>query len=456
MTVSDCPSTATQVPENYVGLSVEWSMVQHWFGTSRASVVQPTVALLQSLTDAPGGGGVLRIGGNSQDGYVWNPKANFRANTLFTGSITPGMIDALLEASRRSGWKITLGLNLADGSRTQAAALTHYAVAHDPTHQLLAVEIGNEPTTYFGSDADAYMGRVSSYVDALQADPVTRNVQFTGPALSNRTDLGFLTRMRQSFGSGLPFLTWHHYANRPTLTGLLSQAVSTDWIDRLAQVQQAAGGTPTRMDEGNSVGNGGLNRVSNVTGSTAWLADAMLTGAQSGLAGYNAHAWDAYYYPAENRTAYYTPFVVRGGLVTPRPEFYALALLKNIAGKQFCQATTVVSAGRSVKSWTLHDPATGHLLVYVVEKDAGSGPVTVVAPASYTGGAVVSRISDPNGCGGRDTNIQGATLPTQGRFNWTPSAVHQVGEAPTYAMALTACQTALIDISPTAVATTSY
>ena len=230
--------------------------------------------------------------------------------------------------------------------------------------------------------------------------------------------------------------------------------MSNDWTERIAQVQQAATGTPTRMDEGNSVGNGGMNRVSNVMGSTAWLTDAMLTGAQAGLAGYNAHAWDGYYYPAEKRTAYYTPFVVRGGLVTPRPEFYALALLKMIAGKKFCQSTTVVTAGRSVKSWTLEDPTTRHLLVYVVEKDTQAGPVSIVAPQNYTGGAVVSRISDPSGCGGRQTDVQGATLPTQGDFTWTPSAVYQVPTAPTYGLGLTGCQTALIDISP-AVGTSS-
>lgn len=447
--MTDCPADGAVVPADFLGLSVEWSMVQHWFGTDRAHVVQPAAALLQSLETSRGTGGVLRIGGNSQDGYVWNPRADLARNALFSGAITPGMVDAVLELARRSGWRVVLGLNLRDNRPQDAAALTHYAVAHDPTHQLLAVEIGNEPTVYFGDDGNAYIARLNSYVDALQADPVTRDVPVTGPSLANRTDLTFLTRLQQSFAGRVPFLTWHHYANRPTLTELLSDAVSTEWTDRLAQVQQAAGGAPTRMDEGNSVGNGGLDRVSNVMGSTAWLTDAVLTGAESGLAGYNAHAWDGYYYPAARRTSYYTPFVVRGGLVFPRPEFYALALLKGIAGSQFCRTATAVGPASAVKSWSLHDPRTGHLLVYVVEKGAASvpGAVTVTTPPGFTGGAVDSHIDDPHGCGGRDTSVDGAALPTGGSFSWTPSPLQHLPGTSTYRVELGPCQTALLDIA---------
>ena len=448
--VTGCSADAATVPSDYLGLSVEWSMVQHWFGTSRTDVVQPTIALLQSLEATPGAGGVLRIGGNSQDGYVWNPKADLGTNTLFAGSITPGMIDALLEVSRMSGWRLVLGLNLRDDRPDQAAALTHYAVTHDPTQQLLAVELGNEPTTYFGSDSDGYIARLHTYVDALQNDPVTRSVRITGPALSNRTDLRFLTAMQQSFGSLMPFLTWHHYANRPSITTLLSSAVSAEWTDRLAQVRLAAQGTPTRMDEGNSVGNGGLDRVSNVMGSTAWLTDAMLTGAESGLAGFNVHSWDGFYYATERRTSYYTPFVVRDGLVYPRPEFYALALLKNVTGKQFCSTTTADSPTAPVKAWSLRDATTGHLLVYVVEKRPAHAPalVHVFAPSGYTGGAAVSRIEDPGGCGGRSTTIDSATLPTGGGFTWSPASLAAAPGTSTYSLRLGACQTALLDISP--------
>src|SRR4051794_37964598 len=74
------------VPDDYVGLSIEWSMAEHWFGTSRLSAVAATVELLKSMNRGPSGG-VLRIGGNSQDGYHWDPNGSTAHNTLFTGTI---------------------------------------------------------------------------------------------------------------------------------------------------------------------------------------------------------------------------------------------------------------------------------------------------------------------------------------------------------------------------------
>ncbi|MDT7571270.1 MAG: hypothetical protein QOE05_1444 [Actinomycetota bacterium] len=444
--VTGCPNNGVQVPNDYLGLSVEWSMMLHWFGTSAAGAVQPTVNLLDSLETSPDHAGVLRIGGNSQDLHLWRPDRPATDNKLFEGVINKGMVDALFTVAERSGWKVVLGLNLRRNNPAEAVALTRYALSRDRTHKLLAVEIGNEPTVYFGSDTTAYIARVYSYVQALDADPVTSGVAIAGPSLANRADLALVASMRQSYGPRMPFVSWHHYANRPTLTGLLSEQVSKEWRDRIDAVQSAAENAPTRMDEGNSVGTGGMNRVSNVMGSAAWQTDAMITGAAAGLAGYHAHAWDGYYFPKEKRESWYTPFVVRGGLVYPRPTFYSLALLKELPGKRFCNAVSTVPAGDGVKSWTLIDPATSRLLVYAVNKaDGAASDVTLTTPLQYAGTASVSRIGDPDGCGGKKSNIEGARLPTQGAYAWTPSTVQPVGPS-AYSIRLEPCQAALIEI----------
>jgi hypothetical protein len=356
------------------------------------------------------------------------------------------MVDALFAVAERSGWKVVLGLNLRDDSTADAVALTRYAMSIDTTHRLMAVELGNEPTVYFGSDATAYVARIYSYVQALDADPVTRGVPIVGPSLANRVDLGFLSTMRAAYGQRLSFLAWHHYANRPTLTRLLGDDVSKDWSDRITAVQRAANGAKTRMDEGNSVGTGGLNKVSNVMGSSAWQVDAMVSGAAAGVAGYHAHAWDGYYFPAEHRESYYTPFVVRGGHVYPRPTFYAMALLRELPGKRFCQAVTTVPLGGGVKTWTLLDPKTSKLLVYAVNKsDTVGADVALATPVQYAGVASISRIGDPDGCAGRKSNIEGARLPTTGGYTWTPTALDPVGPS-AYSIHLEPCQSALVEI----------
>ncbi len=450
MSVLDCPATGTTVPADYLGLSIEWSMVQHWFGTRGGDSVSAMAAVLRSLQPDPETTGVLRIGGNSQDGFRWAPTQPVTGNALFEGTISTGMVDALLQIAKRSGWRVILGVNLRANAPAEAAALTRYAVSHDRAGRMMAVELGNEPTVYFGADTAGYLARVAAYTKALAADPVTRSLPIAGPSLANNADLAFLTQMRQAYGAELPYVTWHHYANQPSITKLLDESVTTRWTNRIAEVSRAAGATPTRMDEGNSVGTGGLDRVSNVMGSSAWLSDTLLSGAQAGLSGINLHAWDGYYYPRERRTSYYTPFVVRGGLTYPRPSFYALALLRDLPGKRFCRTATLLSPGVAVKTWTLTDPVSGRLFVYTVQKADRASPVTVSVPSGFAPTAALSRIGDPDGCAGRKTDIEGARLPGNGSYAWEPKAITPRPGTTSYDIEVGPCQTALLALTPVA------
>ena len=451
--VIGCDPGAKAVPTNYLGLSVEWGMVPRWFGTSRGGVVLPMVGLLHSLQGSPGGAGVLRIGGNSQDRFQWRPGASVSANTPFEGAINTGMVDALLEVARRTGWHLILGLNLRTSGPFDAASLAHYVVRHDATHQVLAFELGNEPNGYV-QDA-LYRARVQTYLRALRADPVTRHAPIAGPALGNDANTSYIPALRQAYGLPLPLVTWHHYANKPTVEGLLDESVDVRWISRIAQVTKAAGATPARMDEGASVGLGGLHRVSDVMASSAWLVDALLTGAETGLAGFNVHSWDGYgfpatgYYPRSGQHSYYTPFVFRGGLVVPRPLVYGLALLRSLGGQRFCEVATTSSAGTHVKAWALRDPTTGHLSVFLVNK-ASTGPeavVEVLPPAGYARAAAVSHLQDVGGCAGTQPTINGSPLPGSGVYRWQPTPAMADTATGTFSARVGSCESSLLDIA---------
>jgi hypothetical protein len=41
-TITGCPATAATVPADYLGLSIEWSMVKVWLGADSASVITPS------------------------------------------------------------------------------------------------------------------------------------------------------------------------------------------------------------------------------------------------------------------------------------------------------------------------------------------------------------------------------------------------------------------------------
>ena len=447
-TIVSCPPTGATVPSDYLGLSIEWSMVQHWFGTSRTSVSTSLVNLLNSLERNPSTAGVLRIGGNSQDGYQWNQTGSTAGNTLFAGTINAGLVEAVFEVAGRSGWKVIFGLNLRNNNPGMARDLAKYVVGQDRGGNLLAFELSNEPNAYLSEQA--YLARYQAYVDQLDSDPATANTPITGPAISENADVGWAHDLwaRYQATGRMPFTTWHDYANSPNLGSLLQTLKITELNARIRAMHGAVGQRNHRMGEGNDTGKGGIDQVSNVLGKTAWLIDTLLDGAARGLRGYHNHAWDGYYYPAANRTCWYTPFVIRNRQAAPRPGFYALALFKYALGRRFCGVSTANASGQLVRTWCLTDPSTNRLYAYAINKGGSgrAGRVSVSAPAGHTGTGFLNVMGDAGGCDGKTTTIQGSTLPASGTYTWTGTPLHPVPGTTRYEFTLRECSTALLSI----------
>jgi hypothetical protein len=447
-TIVSCPQTAVTVPADYLGLSIEWSMIQHWFGANRASTNSSLVNLLNSLELSPSTRGVLRIGGNSQDGYQWNQHGSTSANTLFSGTINAGLVDAIFEVARQSGWKVILGLNLRNNNPGMAQQLAKYVVSRDTGGNLLAFEIGNEPNSYLS--LTSYLARYQAYVAEVDRDPATANKPITGPAISENADVAWAYDLwaRYQARGRMPFTTWHDYANSPTLASLLQTSKITEFTTRIEAMNGAVGPRNHRMGEGNDTGMGGLDKVSNVMGKTAWLIDTLLAGAARGLRGYNNHAWDGHYYPDENRSSWYTPFVIRGGQTLPRPGFYALALFKHALGRRFCGVSTANASGQLVRTWALLNPSTNRIYAYVINKGGPGkqGKVGVSAPAGHTGAAFLNVMTDAGGCPSGTASIQGSTLPGSGSYTWAGTLINAVPGTTRYEFTLGACSTALLSI----------
>ncbi len=435
------------VPAGYLGLSVEWSMVQRWAGADLTTAERralPFVQVLRSLRTQAGGGGVLRIGGDSQDGYRWSPVPSRPGNRLFQGVIDAGMVEAILDVARFSGWKVVLGANLRDGLTPPAVLMARHAAQYDRS-SLLGLEVGNEPDAYYPS-VEPYVAVFDAYARSLALDPLTRDLPLYGPALATGGDLSWLRSLRQAQGARLAEVTFHHYANRPTLGALFHPAVTQEWQGRIREALRQAGPVPVRVEEANSVGQGGLPRVSDVTGSTPWLVDTLLTGALAGLAGYGLHTWDGADYPLERRTAYYTPFVVRDGAASPRPGFYALALLRDVPGRTFCGVQTRRATGEAVRAWALARGATGQLAV-VATNPAGAGHdglLRIALPVGYAPSGRVSRLRDARDCGGRSAAISGRVLPATGSFTEGSAPVTAVGGR--ISLAVRPCETVRLDL----------
>jgi hypothetical protein len=140
--------------------------------------------------------------------------------------------------------------------------------------------------------------------------------------------------------------------------------------------------------------------------------------------------------------------VIRGGRAEARSPFYALALLRDLGGKRLCRAVAANDPDGGVKAWSATDPATGHVLVYLVNKSADVRPTTVTgATGAALTSATVSRISDAAGCNGKGTGINGARLTAAGRLSWR-AAPAVPGPAGSYDVQLQPCQAAVLDVSP--------
>jgi hypothetical protein len=440
-TISSQPPGGSPVPADYQGLSIEWSMVEHWFGTSAATVVVPFVNLLRSLRrdDTTG---VLRIGGNSQDGYLWNPSGSTAGNQLFAGTITPGMVDAVFEVARRAGWRVIFGLNLAADNPALASALAQYVRGVDTTGQLLAFELGNEPNGYL-TTTGAYMERIGRYVAALDASPLTVGVPITGPAISENADVAYAAALWGAYSTRMPLVTWHDYANSPDLGSLLATVKIDQLGQRITAMDGAVGAGNSRMDEGNSVGSGGIDGVSNVSGAGCWLIDAMLAAASRGQRGWNTHSWDGIDYPAEGRTCWYTPFVVRNGQVSPRPPFYAMALFKFAPGRRFVGVQTSNATGQLVRTWALRDPS-GRTYAFVINK-GGTGKAGTVGVTGPRAGTAFLNVLASGGCRGKDPTIEGVRLPANGTYSWTGRALGPVSGT-RFDFTLPECSIALLSL----------
>ena len=203
-----------------------------------------------------------------------------------------GFLDAV-------NWRLIYGLNFACGSPARAADESA-AVAQIMGDRLTAFVIGNEPDgfnedPFFRSKdygVSQYLDEYETWVKAIRAK--VPQATFAGPDTENKVDTWVLEYARRTHGDAA-FLTSHYYgmgpASDPAMTAeRLLRKSNPDLELQIAAVnaaRNAAGGTPYRMDEGNSCFGGGRKDVSDSYAAALWAADYVLRAACAGFAGVN-------------------------------------------------------------------------------------------------------------------------------------------------------------------------
>ena len=358
------PQTAGRVmPMDFTGLSYEAGQLYNaeYFSPRNTALI----AAFRGLSTY----GVLRLGGHLSNITPWEgvgqdepkqvrgvrhgiedywewPLVDPSIQRNKKGMITRKAIENLRGFLDAVNWRLMYGLNFASGSAARAADEASF-VAKTMGDRLLAFVVGNE-VDGFGEDQffrakgygiAEYLAEYEAWVKAIRAK--VPGAPFAGPDTEGKVGTWVKEFARQDFAQrakgDVVLLTSHFYgmgpASDPSMTAeRLLRKVNPELEEQIVQVNEAralAGGTPYRMDEGNSCFGGGRLGVSDAFASALWAADYMLRVACAGFVGVNLHG---------GGTGFYTPIETSDkAAAKPRPVYYGMQLAQQFAGYSVVQ-----------------------------------------------------------------------------------------------------------------------
>jgi hypothetical protein len=353
------------IPADFIGLSYE--MGQMYNKQFFAAENVPLVQAFRSLNPT----GILRLGGHLSNITPWEgvglddpkqirgvrhgiedywewPLVDPTVQKNKKGMLTREALKNLHGFLEAVNWRLMYGLNFACGSAARAADEAA-AVTSILGPRLLCFVVGNEPDG-FGDDKffrdkgynfDQYIAEYETWVQTIRA--TVPHAQFAGPDTEGNVDTWVLGFAERTKGDAL-LLASHYYgmgpASAPGMTAeRLLRRPDPELEAQIAGVnraRKAAGGTPYRMDEGNSCFGGGRKDVSNAYASALWAADYALRVACAGFAGINLHGGGVgIYTPIESSDA---------APALERPVYYGLQFAQRFSGAQIAQLPLKTSA----------------------------------------------------------------------------------------------------------------
>ena len=414
----DTSSAGTPVPARFVGLSFDVSSTPRLAGyATRGNLVN----LMRSL-----GPGVLRLSGNSVDvDTAW----------VDPGEATPSWADSTISAAdfqgiatlaQATGWKIVLGIGLGHFDPNSAAREAESAVNILGSH-LEAIEIGNEPSEFpdVGLRPAAnwsyaqYLTQFTAYRTAIAA--AAPGLPIEGPDVTASLDsLNWISQFASDVHPQQ--LTAHYYplaacGSAPTVGNLLgpqTDSKTSNRIGMLSDISQAAG-IGLRISEANSVSCGGTPGTSDAFASSLWTLNFLMQAMKGGLAGIN-------FQTIPSACDSYTPLCTvtdtdaQDGVVTVRPQYYALLLAGKLAGATMLPTSTAgATDGVNPSAFQMPD---GDLAYLVVNTTGSRVPVRLLTGMAHAVASLLElRASSPYALTG--VTLGGATVSPDG--TWAPA-----------------------------------
>jgi hypothetical protein len=446
------------IPAHFVGLSIEWSLVERYMGAN----ARPAFAnLLRNL-----GTGELRIGGGSQDLMPFDPAApntnqNITPDDLLAVRATLDDANAGDDARAVPSWGTILGTAMApveperpwvspEHARAFVTQGVAPAFAKGAERQVAGIGLGNEPDISYDYDLAHYLADLATYRDAGVTQPFPIVAPSTSepispwPAIEARTVptrffwdwpaildaiAPAMNARRGPFGA---LATDHFYplargcTTDPYRCATIERLLSGERLDNLAYqvythaTEAAKRRLDYRLQETNTAAGRGADGVSNVAASAIWALAAMFESAcpqppnapgsnadcATGAVGINLHnsELNRFFFPEEGN-AYYNAIAYdpspAAGAPAAAPPYYALLLFGRFAqdtrGLRPVAVTAGMDKGAQVRAWEV---GAGPSLRRLFVLNMSDRPLTteVAAPGSRY---LLDRMTpyDPTGAG---------------------------------------------------------
>ena len=431
------------IPQDFVGLALEYSTVPKWAGWAHQRVNGVLVRLMRNLD--PSGHPIVRIGGLSTD-HSWWPAPGLTRPLGSTYHLTPAWAASARRLVKALDGRLLLGLNFEADDPVLDRVEADNFLKLIGRHWIDAMNIGNEPPLYSGvpwykelagkaipwysGGGVGVFGRgptwnpytyTDQYASVLAALP---HVPIAGPDTQRLPWLAAYARFL-SPTSQVRIVTTHAYGLNncitnplspayPTVPNILTPFASQTLLPGLGPYIQLAhqDGAAFRIDELGSVTCNGRNGVSNTFASALWAADALFSVAQAGVDGVNLHS-----YPHLPNNLFDFSRSHGRWAASVHPLYYG-ALLFADAAPTGSRLIRVTSTGPStLRTWATSGPGPVARVLLINDSLTGSAAASVGTPAGFGAGrASIVRLTAPSAYATGDVKLGGqsfgASTPT--------------------------------------------
>jgi hypothetical protein len=435
-------TSATVVPTNFMGFSIEWTDIATIMGQASTGVDSIMRQLMTNLSSVSGGPVNIRVGGDSSD-------ASTAVNT----------VEPEIEFLAATNTQFSLGVNLKTATLAQQEA---EATAYIDGMPSAAIELGNEPDGY-GITSATYLSEASSFWSAMHTSfPSTL---FIGPScityFCNAMAMFPASVFSTGSPSGLTTGTVHAYqeaATSCTTSDCLLQPSAylpsqPTYLSAQAVLAHASG-FKFRVDEMNSASGGGISGQSNAFGSAIWLVANAMTMAANTVDGVNIHGSDS-----NVDGTFYDPFYITETNGTPNtfsvsisPIYYGMLFFDTATQNNTAIFPVTVTLNKkcSMSGWTACVQAwqttdtTGNVRLSLVNLDENNSGNVVVSNAAST--ASVCYLSAPSFASKTGVTFAGQTFDgtTTGAIQGTASSTTLIPSGGVFTIPMAITQAAIV------------